>query len=528
MRHGETTDISESAPSRGASARLAVPTLTILFHPYCERAGERALLTELVSGGTVHLSRITPRFAATVNEPGAPLGEPRLSRTPIRLVMMSGERIRLSVGDSRTVVVVDGEPAQAERDFSWADLERGVVLELSDRVVLAFHLSSGIRDEGVGAGGLLGMSDALVRVRSEIRRIAGLDVPVLIRGETGTGKEVVAQSIHAESPRRARPFVAVNMAAVQPSLAAAELFGAERGAFTGAVRAQAGHFVAAEGGTLFLDEIGDAPVDLQAMLLRALETREFHPLGSTKARSADVRIIAATDADLDAKIAVGTFRAPLLHRLAGFEIWLPPLRTRREDIGVLFVHFLRAALAGSGKPDRWSTPSESFVLSAVVARLARYDWPGNVRQLMNVVRQVVVSSRGGAALDAGPLLDRLLTAPRASQVGAPVAESTRDLARGETPTSWRTPGEVTDDELVAALIASRWDRKAAAQRLQISRTSLYARAERCPRVRKASEVSPEEITLAHQQCGGDIEGMIDRLGLSRRSLSRRIRECKLG
>ncbi|WP_437941802.1 sigma 54-interacting transcriptional regulator [Sorangium sp. So ce341] len=528
---------------RAALGPSLIPALTILCHPSLERVGERALLLDTDSASGVLLSRLSPLFGAPGASRGAPLGDAHLSRTPLSLHLKEGGGLRLYVGQCPTVVAADGEVIRGEREFTPEEIERGVVLELSDRVVLALHLAAPSEGSDDSDLGLVGQSPAVERVRREIRRVADLDVPVLIRGETGTGKELVARAIHTLCPRRQRAFVAVNMASIPPSLAGAELFGVERGAFTGAVSSRLGYFAAARGGTLFLDEIGDTPPDVQVMLLRALEAGEIQAIGSHRTQLSDVRILAATDADLEGRIAAGTFRAPLLHRLAGFEIALPPLRARLDDIGRLFVHFLREELRLLGEPDRWREQRQDgrlFVPAALVARLARYDWPGNIRQLRNVVRQVVVGSRGAPALEAGPALERLLT--RDSQGGgAPVAmtgephQGDAQAADAERPrvgrprpnSERRRPAEVTEDELVAALRVCRWDLKAAAERLRVSRTSLYALVERCSRVRKAGDLAPEEIAQAYRECRGDVESMVDRLQVSRKALSRRIRELAL-
>ncbi|WP_437718334.1 sigma-54 dependent transcriptional regulator [Sorangium sp. So ce448] len=528
---------------RAAVGPPPVPALTILCHPCLDRVGERALLLDTDSASGVHLSRLSPLFGAPGATRGAPLADPHLSRTPLSLHTKGGGGLRLSVGQSPTSVAADGEVIRSERDFTPEDIDRGVVLELSDRVVLALHLAAPAEGGDENDLGLVGKSPAVERVRREICRVADLDVPVLIRGETGTGKELVARAIHTLCPRRQRSFIAVNMASIPPSLAGAELFGVERGAFTGAVSSRLGYFGAARGGTLFLDEIGDTPPDVQVMLLRVLEAGEIQTIGSHRTQLSDVRILAATDADLEGRIAAGTFRAPLLHRLAGFEIALPPLRARLDDIGRLFVHFLREELRLLGEPDRWRDQPPGgglFVPAALVARLARYDWPGNIRQLRNVVRQLVVGSRGAPALEAGPALERLLTrdpqsggastAPAGewplAQAHAADAERPR-VDRARPSKERRRPADVTEDELVAALRVCRWDLKAAADRLRISRTSLYALVERCSRVRKAGDLAPEEIARAYAECHGDVEMMVDRLQVSRKALSRRIRELGL-
>jgi two-component system nitrogen regulation response regulator GlnG len=419
--HATTTGVAACSVERGVAA---VPCLTLLYHPLTARVGERAVLASLPSGAAVRLSRVEPCFVAPGKSEGAPLGDSHVSRSPSRLLALVDGRIRFELGESRTRVVAQGQPLAGTRDFLVDEVRRGVVLELGDRIVLLLHFKSPSMPEASTAHlsatqqgdvlGMVGHSYFVETLRRDIRRVADLDVPVLVRGETGTGKELVAKAIHGASARFERPFIAVNMGAIPPSLASAELFGAERGAFTGADRRRPGYFNLADKGTLFLDEVGEAPAEVQAILLRALETGEIQAVGAQQPRRVDVRLITATDADLEARIAQGSFRAPLLHRLASYEIVLPPLRERREDIGRLVVHFLREELARVGEAHRMDPPGPGggpWLPAALMVRLATYDWPGNVRQLRNVVRQLVVRSRGAASLEAGPALDRLLASP---------------------------------------------------------------------------------------------------------------------
>ncbi|HEX8106561.1 MAG TPA: sigma-54 factor interaction domain-containing protein, partial [Kofleriaceae bacterium] len=333
--HQQSTEITQlgSEASTPALPRhpSIVPALTVVYHPVLRRIGDRAILGELAAGREARISRGAPRFAPPRQPRSAPLDHVRISRAPFVLRPHPDRGIVLDPADCRTRITVDGEPVEQPRVITPDQLQRGVILELSDRVALLLHLFAPHAERDTGDLGLVGHSDHIGRVRDDIRRVADLDVPVLIRGETGTGKELVATAIH-ESGRRARgPLVCVNMAALPPALAAAELFGAARGAYTGG-HGQDGYFRRAGGGTLFLDEIGAAPAEIQVMLLRALETSEIYPLGAQRPERVDVRIIAATDARLEALIASGAFGAPLLHRLAGYEIHLPPLRERRDDI----------------------------------------------------------------------------------------------------------------------------------------------------------------------------------------------------
>ncbi len=234
---------------------------------------------------------------------------------------------------------------------------------------------------------LVGRSPALLEVFKTVGRVAPRNVAVLITGESGTGKELVARAIHAASPRSGAPFVAVNTAAIPRELLESELFGHERGAFTGAIAPRMGRFREASGGTLFLDEIGDMPVELQAKLLRVLQSDEVTPVGGRLPERVDVRIIAATHRDLDAAAARGEFREDLLYRLRVVPIHIPPLRARGEDVRVLAEHFVeRYAPELVGGP--------RFLSEGAFARLERHSWPGNVRELENSIKRALVLAPG--------------------------------------------------------------------------------------------------------------------------------------
>ena len=233
------------------------------------------------------------------------------------------------------------------------------------------------------ASDMVGENPELISALQVAERVAKTDSSVLVRGETGTGKELVARAIHAASPRAKGPFVAVNSATIPPDLSEVELFGATRGAYTGAVSARVGKFVAASGGTIFLDEIAEMPLSVQAKLLRTLQEREVVPVGDNKAIKADVRVIAATHADLDAMVEAKRFRADLLYRLDVVRVELPPLRRRRSDLGLLVGHFL-AALAR-----RHGLTRPPGVAPETLAFLESHPWPGNIRQLENVLESAV-------------------------------------------------------------------------------------------------------------------------------------------
>jgi len=234
---------------------------------------------------------------------------------------------------------------------------------------------------------LIGSSPKFRAVLADVERIAPVDSAVLIQGETGTGKEVIARAIHEASPRRDHRFMALNCAAIPSALMESELFGHERGAFTGACAQTNGRFQMADGGTLFLDEIADMPLELQPKLLRALQEREFERLGSNHTVQVDVRVVAATNQDLGELVAQKRFRADLFYRLNVIPLSLPPLRERIEDIPALTEFFVEKSSARLNKPIE-------LIPDEVIAALKAHDWPGNVRELQNVIERAVIFSIG--------------------------------------------------------------------------------------------------------------------------------------
>jgi formate hydrogenlyase transcriptional activator len=234
---------------------------------------------------------------------------------------------------------------------------------------------------------IVGSSEALRRVLSEISKVAPTDSTVLISGETGTGKELIASAIHKRSKRSARAFIRVNCAAIPPSLIASELFGHERGAFTGATQRRAGRFESADGGTIFLDEIGELSPEVQIALLRVLQEREFERVGSSQPISIDVRVLAATNRDLEAAVAAGTFRQDLFYRLNVFPIRLPSLRERKDDIALLVEYLVERYAKRAGK-------RISHIKKKTLDLFQAYDWPGNIRELQNVIERAVILCDG--------------------------------------------------------------------------------------------------------------------------------------
>jgi two-component system, NtrC family, response regulator HydG len=299
---------------------------------------------------------------------------------------------------------------------------------------------------------LLGSSPAMQRVFALARQAAPSDVNVLITGDSGTGKELVARALHFNSPRGARPFVPVNCAAVPAGLLESELFGHVKGAFTGAVGSRRGLFREASGGTLFLDEIGDMAPELQAKLLRVIEERSVRPVGSDEAVSLDVRLVAATNTDLAARIREGRFREDLYYRLAVLPIHLPPLRERKEDIPLLAQHFLQRATAASRKPIQGFTPE-------AMAALLRHAWPGNVRELENAVERAVALTGGTQVSADALLLEAALT-----------HQPPLTLARFPERPTLRA---LTDEYAALVLREAGGDKVRAAQILGVSKRTLY-------------------------------------------------------
>jgi two-component system nitrogen regulation response regulator GlnG len=364
------------------------------------------------------------------------------------------------------------------------------------------------------ASPLVGHSEAVLRLHQRIASVAALSAPVLIRGETGTGKELVAEAIARGGPRAAGPFITVNLAAVPATTAATELFGHGAGAFTGATRPREGLFAQAHGGSLFLDEIGEVPIEVQAMLLRVLETGEIQPLGAPR-RIADVRVIAATDAPLEDKVRCGAFREALFHRLAGLPLRTPSLEERRDDVGRLFFHFLRRELDGSGHGELLSRlgDEDPWLPASTFAALAQVRLPGNVRQLANLVRQMVILATEGRPVTGA--LEGLISIDQVP-AGAPAAE----------PDS-RPRRAVDEAALLDALRANAWKPSVAARQLGISRTTLYSLIDRSARIRKATEIPMDELRACLEACAGDIDAMAAQLEVSRKSLTLRIRETGL-
>ena len=302
------------------------------------------------------------------------------------LMLASSNPAAFQPEDLATVVALAPQIALAlENLFAFEQIEELRAQVEQERTYLVDEINTSARF-GADSGAFIGSGPALQRVQLRISQVAPTDTTVLISGETGTGKELVARELHNASPRHARTLIKLNCAALPASLIESELFGHEKGAFTGAVERRVGKFELANGGTIFLDEIGELPLDLQAKLLRVMQEREFERLGGTKVLHSDARVIAATNRVLADEVAAGRFRADLYYRLNVFPIELAPLRERREDIEPLLRHFVQRLSKRLGKPIRQVRPAD-------LAALQAYSWPGNIRELEHVLEQAIIVSQ---------------------------------------------------------------------------------------------------------------------------------------
>ena len=326
--------------------------------------------------------------------------------------------------------------------------------------------------------GLIGSSQNFLDVVEQLGTVAPVNCAVLLRGETGTGKEVVARAIHDASARRQQPFVAINCAAIPALLIESELFGYERGAFTGALTRRIGRFQSADGGTLFLDEIAELPIELQPKLLRVIQEQEFERLGSSQTIRVDVRIVAATNQNLQEMVAERRFRMDLYYRLNVFPIVLPPLRDRAGDIPLLIDHFVRTIGGRYGK-------SIDHVSDDVMSALINYDWPGNIRELQNFIERSVILTNG-------------------RQLRAPIEELINQDAHDGVV---RTLNDAHRTLIIRTLRQTNWvvgGPNGAAARLGVKRTTLITKMQRLG-------ISTGRTKAVTSALDGDAEGSLERL-----------------
>lgn len=490
------------------------PALTILWHPDPSRVGAMSLLSDLRPARGLGISRKTPEFTCYADHP-ASLDDSFLSRQPFLDVSLIGRSLKLTPLSHQLPITLNGRPLTSPATLSPADLGVGAIITFGKRIALCLHFAK--RPDTQADLGLLGRSDAMNGVRSAIRSVADLVVPVLIRGETGTGKELTAAAIVEAGPRAGKPFVTVNIGALPQQLATAEILGYEKGAFTGALASRQGYFAEADQGTLFLDEIGLANSEVQTALLRVLETNEVRPLGGRAPRRVNVRVLAATDAHIDAALSDEDFSQPLFHRLSTMQIRLPPLRERREDIGILLLHFLRDVMAQTGDLPKLNTHESAkrpWLSATAVASLAMASWPGNVRQLRNCVTAIAVANRGAPAARLPPDLVATL---------APA-----DVAASPEPHDSTTPEStqaLNHAKLLDALARHDFQPARAAKALGVSRTTVYHHIRRDPTLGRLTSISDSQLAKELKDCDGDRHALAKRLKVSYRALQVRLNKA---
>lgn len=554
---------STSLPSHGKS----VLALIVLHHPDLRRVGQRVLLPELSDGKSVALSRLVPVFSTVHGVQQGPLDDLRLSRQPLWLSPAEYGGVRLQADLARVQYTVHGRPGTGQDTLTAAEVAHGVLLTVADTVMLMLRPVDAQLARELDHG-MVGLSDVVERLRRDVVRVAQVDVPVLIRGETGVGKERIARAIHMASGRADKPFVAVNVAALSPAAATSELFGHRRGAFTDAVANHPGYFGSADGGTLFLDEIGEAPPAVQTLLLRALDEGQIQPVGGLP-KTVNVRLIAATDADLETEVARGRFRDALLHRIRVFTFDVPPLRQRREDISTLLLHFLEEQLKALNATALLTPPggdAEPWLPLHVVQELTCYDWPGNVRQLRNIATELAIRGRESAAAQVPPSLygvarwrrrpssgehphTRSTDLPQPEAPGAPHSYTARHAetqriprAQAEPPSALThaaqhamqalvdgrrvPPSLLSDAEIAQALRRHEWNIAATAKYLRIAKNSLIARMQYIDGVRRAVDLTPSDIEDARREAGNNTRAMAMLLHAGERALVLRLREIQ--
>ncbi|MFZ6757324.1 sigma-54-dependent transcriptional regulator [Undibacterium sp. Ji50W] len=481
------TDYTLTSPlSRLSDNAAALLGLTVVWHPDSQRIGEQFIASN--PNGLLEINRFLPLFRHPAKE-GLPLGYGGISRDPVRVTRDGDDGIVITPPTSRMVVEVNGTEIAAPVALSREQIESGVILGLGRAVLICLHWMRCLPKHNPALG-FVGVGSAAIVARDQIRQVAGTELPVLLLGETGTGKEIAARAIHAYSKRANAQLVSVNMAALNEALAAADLFGAVKGAYTGAQNARKGLFAEAEGATLFLDEIGNTPASIQPMLLRVLESGDYRPLGAQHDQKSSARLIAATDQDLYSE----GFNQALLRRLESFIIHLPPLRARREDIGVLLLHLLST----SKMPNEVGTN----LPVALVSEFANYDWPGNIRQLSHVLRRALLALQLG---EVPQLVSLVKTTHKPASTGPEHATIAADSKIPLPVIPRKKLTELGEDDVLRAMENNDWYIQGAAQELGISRPSMYKLLDSHSQIRRAEQIPMEEIRQTLETSAGDIE-----------------------
>jgi two-component system response regulator HydG len=408
-------------------------------------------------------------------------------------------------GDVKTAVeaIKQGAANYLTKPVDMAEL-RAIVAKAAERLRLAQANRELKRqlDERFGFEGVIGNSSKMHEVIAKLKDIAPTSATVLIQGETGTGKELVAKAIHTNSPRKNKPFVAMNCTALNENLLEDELFGHEPGSFTGADKMRKGRFEYANGGTLFLDEVGDMPPTLQAKLLRVLENKEVYRIGSNEPIRVNVRLLSATNRELEAAVANGTFRQDLLFRLKVVTVKLPPLRQRREDIPLLRAHFIKEFSQLHGK-------RITGIAEPVRKAMDTYEWPGNVRELRNLIESMIVQDHDGVlGMDDIQEGDSLRRLPLADHPG-----------NGPANLVGRSLAEIERYYVEQTLDLTNGNREEASRMLGVGERTLY-------RMMQDWKVQ-DKLRVAVNAAGGDLEEAAKQLGMNAQVLQRKIKKWGL-
>jgi len=503
-----TSPLSDSA--RNSTPLLA---LTVAWHPDLDRVGEQFIATG--DAGELPLSRFLPLFSRPEKDSLA-LGHGGISREPVLIVRDADDGIEIRPPASRMVVEVNGREIRSPVRYTREDVDAGIILGLGRTVLVCLHWMRRLPKNNP-VPGFLGAGDAAIKTRDLIRQAAAGEGSVLLLGETGTGKEVAACAIHALGKRAAAPLITVNMAALNESLAAADLFGAAKGSYTGAHAARGGFFAEAENATLFLDEIGNTPAAVQPMLLRVLENGEYRPVGSQRVQHSSARLIAATDQDLYGD----NFNQALLRRLESFVIHIPPLRARREDIGLLMANLLRSSTEAVG----------AALPTTLAGQFLAYHWPGNIRQLSHVLKRALSALQLGET----PAFHSLVDAPalRVSHGGRPIVEVEAGAKVAEENAEAPPPvrkklADITEQDVLEAMERQHWYIQGAATALGISRPSMYKLLEAHPQIRRPEQIAAEEIRRSLEASAGDWERCAAALKTPAEALRRHLRGLGLG
>jgi len=476
--------------------------LTIAWHPNIHIIGAQSILTN-----STEVSRLKPAFEMP-GRPSFQLNDRYISRSGFRIAT-KGSCIVIERYNSTQDIYINEHPLQDQIELDQADIEAGVAIMIESRIALVLHYREAAVSESIATYSIAGVSAKVIKLRNQITRSAIGNFNVLITGETGSGKELVATGIHDASNRSTHPYIAINAATLPGDLGASELFGATKGAFTGAHSDRKGYFGSAEGGTLFLDEIGDADRDIQVGLLRAIENHEITPVGAGKPVPVDVRVIAATDTKLHEAIEEKRFSPALYQRLAQLHIEVPSLRERKEDIGLLLSRFLQEGFARNGLLAEKIAESNAMETIAPFAfALIRYSWPGNVRQLRAVAQKALIDAS----------FDGYFSIPEsiANEAPAPRAQAKPKVK----------PSTLSDEQVRDTLARYEYNYLKSAESLGISRAALYKLVQSKGLATLAKDIDEQTINDA-LAAYGSISKSAEALKINEKSLAQRIKELDL-